>query len=588
MHVKGIKTDDHGKMTLVDNETLLKDPVLHRLFKSAGLNPDNLGPGAIDHVVKFAQEQKLYEFYEAMVPEESRERKQKRRNRAATVVPPPPPPPPPPIAAPPLPLKIATKPKTLSPPIIKEESENGENETDNFDVDEPMSLVRELSRGIKLRPVSRDMDNFGRATVRKTELNDLLAVALKTFRQDLEESSDDEYDDEDGWTTKEERQQIREKKQKAKLEKERIDKEAKKAKARAKWKFVLETITENLAEEKEKEAELNRNKKEEVETVLETLLECPEEEEAEITPCSPNMENKTVKIETEKNIHNECEHNENSEENIDILFDNAKSKTEEKCTSEEKKGGNCNENDSEKFKTIGKLEYENCDTKVPSLQERMNNLTTKKCDPKPTAEEEVTVEQETKMPSLQERMNNLTEKKAPEESLKGSQEKDEDKVKLPSLMERMNNLEESKAKGKSTRAVSNEGAKMPSLQERMNNLTEKKMADDEPKSSSEELGEEKVKISLKDRMNNLEESKAKIKDTSAGLIEGSDMALQNKPPSLQERMSALADKTHQDEASKMSPKVKDRVFEGARRQSIRERIDSLPFSEKNDGKEEKS
>ena len=93
-------------MRLVDNRHLL-DPVLYKLFEAAGVDATFLGEGAIDHAKKFAQEKKLYEFYEASVPLE-RQEKYARRSTIHRQEAPPPPPPPPPTSVP-----AAPSPKVL-------------------------------------------------------------------------------------------------------------------------------------------------------------------------------------------------------------------------------------------------------------------------------------------------------------------------------------------------------------------------------------------------------------------------------------------------------------------------------------------
>ena len=100
VHVTGMFSymfEKDEKMRMVDNRHLL-DPVLYKLFEAAGVDATFLGEGAIDHAKKFAQEKKLYEFYEASVPLERQEKYARRSTIHRQEAPPPPPPPPPPSA----------------------------------------------------------------------------------------------------------------------------------------------------------------------------------------------------------------------------------------------------------------------------------------------------------------------------------------------------------------------------------------------------------------------------------------------------------------------------------------------------------
>jgi len=192
-HVRGVKHDKIGKMVHIDNlEKFKEDPVMQRLFASAGIDPNHLGPGAMDFAVKFAQEQKLFEFYNAVVPPERRE---KHRKRAQTnAAPPPPPPPPPPKTSTPT---LVVKPR----PAAEEKSEKDGGILEELGLergrDEPLSLVEELKRGtVTLRRVQPD---FERKTVQNNDLHGMLGDALAGFRANLEFSSDeeDDYSDEE-------------------------------------------------------------------------------------------------------------------------------------------------------------------------------------------------------------------------------------------------------------------------------------------------------------------------------------------------------------------------------------------------------
>jgi len=191
-HMEGVRHDKIGQMVHIDNyEKYKEDPVLQRLFKSAGIDQNHLGPGAMDFAVKFAQEQKLYEFYQAVVPPERREKHRKRLESTAAPPPPPPLPPPPKVSTP----KLVVKPKTTA-------DENGENQGAGGEVEdegEHLTLVEELKRGnVTLRKTSLQPD-FERKTVQDTDLHGTLANALAGFRANIEVSSDedDDYSDED-------------------------------------------------------------------------------------------------------------------------------------------------------------------------------------------------------------------------------------------------------------------------------------------------------------------------------------------------------------------------------------------------------
>jgi len=194
-HLQGVRHDKIGQMVHIDNlEKYKEDPVLQRLFKSAGIDQNHLGPGAMDFAVKFAQEQKLYEFYQAVVPPERRERHRKRLESTAAPPPPPPLPPPPKASTP----KLVLKPKTTAT------DENGETQGGAGGGDvvireeaEHLTLVEELKRGtVTLRRVHPD---FERKTVQQTDLHGTLASALAGFRANIEVSSDeeDDYSDEE-------------------------------------------------------------------------------------------------------------------------------------------------------------------------------------------------------------------------------------------------------------------------------------------------------------------------------------------------------------------------------------------------------
>jgi len=189
VHVTGFVTVDGGKMQKIDNSHLL-DPVLYKLFKSAGVDPSNLGAGSIDYAKKFAQEQKLYEYYEAHVPEEKKEKHRRRATLMTTPGAPPPPPPPPP----PLPPSSSIPQVTLIKSKPKDQSNSRKSSLSSPD------FLKQIEQGVKLRPVNPD-DFLLRSSNRPNSLTEMLSVALNNFRDRVAESSEEEDSDwEDGNT----------------------------------------------------------------------------------------------------------------------------------------------------------------------------------------------------------------------------------------------------------------------------------------------------------------------------------------------------------------------------------------------------
>ena len=75
----GVKASG-GEMQMVDNSHML-DPVLTKLFKSAGLDANSLGVEAIEEAKNFAESKGLYEHYELKKQEKARRPTTKRPNQ---------------------------------------------------------------------------------------------------------------------------------------------------------------------------------------------------------------------------------------------------------------------------------------------------------------------------------------------------------------------------------------------------------------------------------------------------------------------------------------------------------------------------
>ena len=81
VHVSGVRTDGGGNMKMVDNSHLL-DPVLTKLFRTAKIDTNNLNDDAIHEAKKFAQENNLYEQYEAKEQRRATRRGDNPRSKA--------------------------------------------------------------------------------------------------------------------------------------------------------------------------------------------------------------------------------------------------------------------------------------------------------------------------------------------------------------------------------------------------------------------------------------------------------------------------------------------------------------------------